>query len=147
MSSSLSELRNFRMKKTNGKVANGRKRIRVMSDSSDDDNSAVVKQPKHVDNDDAALKRKEDSLQNLRQITNGQIDFMILQDVLAQCDWDAQKAYNQLEKDPKYGKKLANSPIKQSSPVQASKVADSPSPEKVQKKVSEICRKFQFEMS
>lgn len=142
MSSSLSDLRNFRMKKTNGKVANGRKRIRVVSDSSDDDNGSVAKQPKNVENGDAGIKQKEESLQNLRQITSGKIDFMILQDVLAQCDWDTQKAYDQLEKDPKYGPKLTNSPIKPPSPVTSRKRAVSPSPQKAQKKVSYFNREF-----
>lgn len=119
MASTVSDLRNFRMKKTNGKVANGRKRIRVMSDSSDDEQS-ITKQTK---TDDETIRQKENGLQTLRQITNEKIDYMVLQDTLARCDWNAQTAYNELEKDPKYRALLATSPIKTNAPAAAGAAA------------------------
>lgn len=137
----MSDLRSFRMKKPDAKVANGRKRIRMISDSSDED-QATVKQAKTVASDDDAIKQKEESLHILRQITNSKIDFMVLQDVLARCEWDAQRAYDELEKDPKYGPRLDGSPgkvslpVKDHSPAASSKSVDSVSPDKVKHRVS-----------
>lgn len=148
----MSDLRSFRMKKSEGKVANGRKRIRMISDSSDDE-QATVKQAKTAGDGNGTgdvdpVKQKEESLHVLRQITNSKIDFMVLQDVLARCEWDAQRAYNELEKDPKYGPRLSNSPVKFPSPLKdhspaaSSKIDASPSPEKVEHRVSRVFSTF-----
>lgn len=122
MSSSLNDLRNFRMTKAN-KIANGRKRIRVMSDSSDDEQKSKqlvesptkkVESPTKKEMSLTSIKEKEDSLQQLRQITGGNIDYMVLQDVLARNDWNVENAYDALEKDPKYSNRLKHSPQKSS---------------------------------
>lgn len=115
MSSSLNDLRNFRMTKAN-KIANGRKRIRAMSDSSDDEQKSkqLVESPTKKEMSLTSIKEKEDSLQQLRQITGGNIDYMVLQDILARNDWNVENAYDALEKDPKHSNRLKHSPQKSS---------------------------------
>ena len=116
MSSSLSELRNFRLNKanasTNGassssKLASGRKRIRVISDSSDDEQAKKLASPqKPTQNGTTAVelttKDKEERFHIFREIVVQKVDSLILQDFLVRNDWDVQKAYDAMQDDPKY---------------------------------------------
>lgn len=116
MSSSLSELRNFRVNKgtasTNGaspssKLATGRKRIRAISDSSDDEHAKKQVTPeKPTQNGTTAVtlttKDKEERFHILREIVGQGVDSLILQDFLVQNDWDVQKAYDTLQQSPKF---------------------------------------------
>lgn len=150
MSSSLSELRNFRLNKainnSNGanpsnKLATGRKRIRAISDSSDDEH--IKKQPNiepntpvqsqsHSDQPEEQLaqptengthatekkldvKEKEERFHLLRAAVDKKIDTLVLQDFLAQNDWDVQKAYDAIELNPKFKRIIENSPTKPTS--------------------------------
>lgn len=79
MSSSLSELRNFRLNKaansSNGanpsnKLATGRKRIRAMSDSSDDDEQHTRKQPS-IESQNQQQQQQEQQLSS-PPVVNGQ---------------------------------------------------------------------------
>lgn len=147
MSSSLSELRNFRLNKaansSNGanpsnKLATGRKRIRAMSDSSDDDehikkqpnteptsvesNSQQLQQQQSssppVENGHSSeekklsVKDKEKRFHLLRAAVDKKIDSLVLQDFLVRNEWDVQKSYDAIEDSPKYKQLLENSPIK-----------------------------------
>lgn len=117
MSSSLSELRNFRMNKTNvngSKLANGRKRIRVISDSSDDEHEK--KQAKKLQQNGSpssttsttptksslSVSEKEERLRQLREMVQWKSDAMSLQDALFHNDWNVQKAYELLSLNPKF---------------------------------------------
>lgn len=111
MSSSLSELRNFRPNKgTNGnssnKLATGRKRIRAMSDSSDDEHAkrASSSSPQKPIQNGTALttKDKEERYKVFREIVDQSVHSLILQDFLIQNGWDVQKAFDALQEDPKY---------------------------------------------
>lgn len=116
MSSSLSELRNFRVNKasasTNGansssKLATGRKRIRAISDSSDDEQAKKLASPqKPTQNGTTAValstKDKEERFHIFREIVVQKVDSLILQDFLVRNDWDVQKAYDAMQDDPKY---------------------------------------------
>lgn len=116
MSSSLSELRNFRLNKasasTNGansssKLATGRKRIRAISDSSDDEQAKKVASPqKPTQNGKTTValstKDKEERFHIFREIVVQKVDSLILQDFLVRNDWDVQKAYDAMQDDPRY---------------------------------------------
>lgn len=141
MSSSLSELRNFRLNKainsSNGanpsnKLATGRKRIRAMSDSSDDEH--IKKQPNIEPTTQAqsqaqqlspptengtqasekklTTKEKEERFHLLRAAVDKKVESLLLQDFLVQNDWDVQKAYNAIEQTPKFRTIIENSPTK-----------------------------------
>lgn len=146
MSSSLSELRNFRLNKAinnaNGaspsnKLATGRKRIRAISDSSDDEHTK--KQPniepttpvqsqsqpheqqqlsQPIENGAEAsekklgTKEKEERFHLLRAAVDKKVDSLTLQDFLVQNDWDVQKAYDAIEHSPKFRSIIENSPTK-----------------------------------
>lgn len=127
MSSSLSELRNFRLNKnkpnTNGinpssKLATGRKRIRAMSDSSDDEhtNKQTLPQKSKANGTDTILSTadKEERYNIFREIADSTIESIILQDFLVRNDWDVQKAYEALQESQEH-KKFGehSSPIKQ----------------------------------
>lgn len=133
MSSSLSDLRNFRMNKTssNGtipsnKLANGRKRIRAVSDSSDDEHvkqqtASQTSPSKPIQNGSAStlsVKDKEERYKIFREIVDNTVDSLTLQDFLVQNDWDIQMAFDALQANPKY-KNTGNhsSPIVQSALV------------------------------
>lgn len=174
MSSSLSELRNFRLNKaannSNGanpsnKLATGRKRIRAMSDSSDDEQnikkhpnieSTPVQSPnkQEIENGLTAndiklsVKDKEERFHLLRAAVDQKIDSLQLQDFLVQNDWIVEKAYEALENSPKYKSIMENSPSKpqpfDNSPSKSSSsVNKSPQLIKAQKKhkVSKTRRK------
>lgn len=133
MSSSLSELRNFRVNKgtasTNGanpssKLATGRKRIRAISDSSDDEHAKKQVTPeKPTQNGTTAVtlttKDKEERFHLLREIVEQSVDSLTLQDFLVRSDWDVQKAYDTLQESPKFKNsvKHSTSEIKQSPSV------------------------------
>lgn len=117
MSSSLSDLRNFRMNKANAngsnpsnKLANGRKRIRAVSDSSDDEHTKQQTSPqmspqKPILNGSVStltVKDKEERYKIFREIVDMTVDSLILQDFLLQNEWDVQKAFDALQKNPKY---------------------------------------------
>lgn len=100
-----SDLRSYRMDKANGnsaKLANGRKRIRVISDSSDDEHEA--KQSKKEQNESAATSlsvgEKEAKFQQLKDKFESKMDDMLLQDVLVQNNWNVDIAYNVLMENP-----------------------------------------------
>ena len=137
MSSSLSELRNFRLNKTtnssNGanpsnKLATGRKRIRAMSDSSDDEHikkqsniepttvqshsQQQVQQMPQANEKKLSVKDKEERFHLFRATVDKKIDSLILQDFLVQNEWDVQKAYEAIERSPKYKSIMENSPTK-----------------------------------
>lgn len=143
MSSSLSELRNFRSNKAinnaNGaspsnKLATGRKRIRAMSDSSDDEHSKKLPniepttpvQPQspeqqlshptangsEANEKKLSTKEKEERFHLLREAVDKKVDSLALQDFLVQNDWDVQKAYYAVENSPKFKNILENSPTK-----------------------------------
>lgn len=144
MSSSLSELRNFRLNKainnSNGasssnKLATGRKRIRAISDSSDDEHTkkqpnieptTPTQQPQsqeqqlsqptengtEVNEKKLTTKDKEERFHLLRAAVDARIDALPLQDYLVQNDWDVQKAYYAIESSPKYKNIMQNSPTK-----------------------------------
>lgn len=106
MSSSLSDLRNFRIDKSpNGKLANGRKRIRAMSDSSDDGHHHQQQQPQKQHKTtingkiELSVQDKENKLQNLKRMCAPNADYMILQDALAHNGWDVDKAHQSLPKN------------------------------------------------
>lgn len=142
MSSSLSELRNFRLNKaaniSNGanvsnKLATGRKRICAMSDSSDDEHtkkqprieSTSSQQPSNqptIENGEADerklnVKDKEERFHLFRAIVDKTIDSLVLQDFLVQNDWDVQKAYDALKIHPKYQHLIESSPVKSTAPL------------------------------
>lgn len=138
MSSSLSELRNFRLNKgsanTNGanpsnKLANGRKRIRAMSDSSDDEHIKKQATPqKPIENGKTSstmpltTKDKEERFHIFRAIVDQNVESLILQDFLVRNDWDVQKAYDALQENPKYknsGKHSSPDLVQQSPSVSA----------------------------
>lgn len=114
MSSSLSELRNFRMNKTNGKVATGRKRIRLMSDSSDDDNtkqqSSPQKPTQNGTTSELDVKEKEERYNTFREIVDHSVSSMILQDILVENGWDVQKSFDAMQENPKYKESVKHSP-------------------------------------
>lgn len=141
MSSSLSELRNFRLNKaTNGaipsnKLASGRKRIRAISDSSDDEHikkqpntestSPVQSQSQQQEQQQSqptengqssekklSVKDKEERFHLLRATVDKKIDALTLQDFLVQNDWDVQQSYDAIERTPKYKSIMENSPSK-----------------------------------
>lgn len=102
---SLSDLRNFRPNKalangsaekvSNGvsnKLANGRKRIRAMSDSSGDEAQPQKPSGNQMNDDLSTIKQREHKLQALRRLCGPTIDFMVLQDALVHNDWDVEKA-------------------------------------------------------
>lgn len=151
MSSSLSELRNFRLNKgqqnggnSSSKLASGRKRIRAMSDSSDDEHADKHSSPqKPVQNgkstSDLSVKEKEERFHLFRETIDKSVDSLTLQDILARNDWDVQKAYDAIQENPK----LAST--NHSSPAKAISVESSPSKspstnvkEKKQSKVKSI---------
>lgn len=114
----MSELRKFRMNKPgqmNGtKLANGRKRIRAVSDSSDEEHENN-KQKKLVQNGDdkdnghgsgngtsnqLSIEEKTERLKQLKEICEPNSDSLVLQDVLFLSNWDVQKAYDTLIASP-----------------------------------------------
>lgn len=151
MSSSLSELRNFRVNKAqNGanpssKLASGRKRIRAMSDSSDDDHAKKHASPqKPVQNGTTAgtltVKEKEERFLLFREIIDKSVDSLILQDILAKNDWNVEKAYDAIQENPKYASGKHSSPAAvQSNHSSPSKSSPAPTvKEKKQSKVKSI---------
>lgn len=117
MSSSLSELRNFRLNKGNAsvnganpssKLATGRKRIRAMSDSSDDEHAKKQTTPPQKTTQNGTTvatlttKDKEERFRIFRDIVDPSVDGLILQDFLVQNGWDVQKAYDALQENPNY---------------------------------------------
>lgn len=121
MSSSLSELRNFRLNKANAngassstKLATGRKRIRAMSDSSDEEQTqqqststkttAIEQTTQNGTTNEIKLsvKEKEERYHLFRQIVGKNVDSLILQDLLVHNNWDVQKSYDALQEDPDY---------------------------------------------
>lgn len=150
MSSSLSELRNFRLNKANGgasssnKLATGRKRIRAMSDSSDDD---TKKQPTPTatptkqtptqngttEENKLNVKDKEERYHLFRQIVDKNVDSLVLQDFLVRNDWDVQKAYDAIQESPNYRTLDDKSPpkIAVQLPAASPSKSDNPSPEVV----------------
>lgn len=141
MSSSLSELRNFRLNKainnSNGanpsnKLATGRKRIRAISDSSDDEHTK--KQPNiepttpvqpqepqlsqptengtQASENKLGVKEKEERFHLLRAAVDKKVDSLSLQDFLVQNDWDVQKSYDAIEQSPKFKSIIENSPTR-----------------------------------
>lgn len=146
MSSSLSELRNFRLNKANAsnggspstKLATGRKRIRQMTDSSEDEQTAEnmakravapissseapAQQNQPTENGTAAtaaedekklsVKEKEERFHLFRNIVDKRIDSLVLQDFLVQNGWDVQNAYDALQESPKYKHLNEHSPQK-----------------------------------
>lgn len=132
MSSSLSELRNFRLNKgqqnggnSSSKLASGRKRIRAISDSSDDEHTDKHSSPeKPVQNGKStstlSVKEKEERFHLFRETIDKSVDSLTLQDILARNDWDVQKAYDAIQENPKLASTNHSSPAKvisvQSSP-------------------------------
>lgn len=109
MSSSLSDLRSFRMNKTtNGaapskKLATGRKRIRVISDSSDEENVETKPTPSTPDKtttNGLSVKEKEERYNLLRQIVDTSVCSLLLQDFLVRNNWDVQKAFDAYNVSP-----------------------------------------------
>lgn len=147
MSSSLSELRNFRLNKaqnangTPSKLATGRKRIRAMSDSSDDEHTKKTASPqKPTQNGTATLsvKEREERFLLFRETIDKSVDSLILQDYLSQNDWNVQKAYDALQENPKYASGKHSSPA---TSVQSTNVTSSRSPSthvKVQNKQNKV---------
>lgn len=102
-----SELRSYRMNKANGngtKLANGRKRIRAVSDSSDDEHE--TKQFKKIQNGSTAtslsVDEKEARFRQLKEKFEDKMDDILLQDVLVQNKWDIDIAYSFLMGNPNY---------------------------------------------
>lgn len=131
MSSSLNELRNFRLNKVNSngsnsssKLASGRKRIRAMSDSSDDEHTkkqptTSLPKPQPTENGTSttlSVKDKEERYHIFRQIVDSSVDALILQDFLVQNNWDVQKAFDALLANPKYSSKKHSTPDSVQSP-------------------------------
>lgn len=163
MSSSLSELRNFRLNKK--KLATGRKRIRAMSDSSDDEHikkqpniestpsihsqpqsqQQNQQEPQPIENGQASeikltVKEKEERFHLLSAAVGRKIDSLVLQDFLVHNEWNVQKAYEAVENSPKFKSILENSPSKPTtqlndfSPSKSSSLNKSPQLIKAQKK-------------
>lgn len=119
----MSELRNFRMNKANGKLATGRKRIRAMSDSSDDEQqqTSPQKSTQNGTTTDGEVKEREERFHTFRTIVDHSVDSMVLQDILVQYDWDVQKAFDALQKNPKYKNSDSPSPPALQSPTVSTK--------------------------
>lgn len=148
MSSSLNELRNFRPNKSNSngsnsssKLASGRKRIRAMSDSSDDEHvkkqvttSPSKQQPtQNGTTATMSVKDKEERYHIFRQIVDTSVDALILQDFLVQNNWDVQKAFDALQANPKYSSKNHSTPDSVPSPSKAFTSTEAPREQKQHK--------------
>lgn len=86
------------------KLANGRKRIRVVSDSSDDEQE--TKQSKKIQNGSAATSlsvgEKEAKIHQLQDKFDQKMDDMLLQDVLVQNKWNVDVSYEFLMGNPNH---------------------------------------------